>query len=368
MQQLFDNRKYSARDFEEWDEKESLYLQPNFQRREVWSETAKAFLIDTMLRGKPIPKIYMRVEIDPGSRRTRREIVDGQQRIRTVLDFLRDGFRVRRTHNRDLGGKCFSELDEDTQKAFLGYEFSVDLLHDVPDAEIYDIFARLNTYSVKLKDQELRNASWHGEFKSMVYSLSSQFTTFWLENGIFTRRSMLRMEECEFTSELLIAMMSGVAEGSKPRIDRQYRDYDREGSIPNRDALEDGFKATMDTIGAIFGDRLQTSGFNAARLYYPLFCSIYHCLRVLPGAAAPRPALRESQYPRIRTALDSIVELLRTCREAKAPEGEALPGATAEEWSFYKAYSEHWVHAEERRTLFNFIHERVRSASGGGAA
>ena len=60
MQQLFNTRNYSIRDFEEWNQRNELFLQPKFQRRNVWSDKARSYLIDTIIRGKPIPKIYMR--------------------------------------------------------------------------------------------------------------------------------------------------------------------------------------------------------------------------------------------------------------------------------------------------------------------
>ena len=178
MQQLFNTRNYSVCDFEEWNEKGELELAPKFQRRDVWSDKARSYLVDTIVRGKPIPKIYMRQDVNPKTRRAKREIVDGQQRLRTVLSFIKDGFKISRAHHEDFGGKYFSELDNGTQRDILKYEFSVDLLQDMPDNEIYDIFARMNTYTEKLKDQELRNARWFGEFKSSVYLLANEFVPF----------------------------------------------------------------------------------------------------------------------------------------------------------------------------------------------
>ena len=85
MQQLFNTRNYSVRDFEEWNSRNELVLQPKFQRRDVWSDKARSYLMDTIIRGKPIPKIYMRQDVNPKTRRAVREIVDGQQRLKTVL-------------------------------------------------------------------------------------------------------------------------------------------------------------------------------------------------------------------------------------------------------------------------------------------
>src|SRR5439155_8254089 len=178
----------SIRDFEEWDERDELTLAPKFQRRDVWSDKARSYLIDTIVRGKPIPKIYMRQDVNPKTRRTKREIVDGQQRLRSVLSFIRDGFKGNRAHHESLLGKYFSGLEKEAQRELLKYEFSVDLLQDTPDNEVYDIFARINTYAEKLTYQELRNAKWFGEFKSSIYLLASEFTTFFETNGLFTSR------------------------------------------------------------------------------------------------------------------------------------------------------------------------------------
>ena len=60
MQQVFHTRNYSVRDFEEWRQHGELVLQPKFQRRDVWIDKARSYLIDTIIRGKPIPKLYMR--------------------------------------------------------------------------------------------------------------------------------------------------------------------------------------------------------------------------------------------------------------------------------------------------------------------
>src|SRR5258708_6603749 len=169
MQQRFNTRNYSVRDFEEWHERGELVLAPKFQRREGWSDKARSYLIDTIIRGKPIPKIYMRQDVNPATRRTIREIVDGQQRLRTVLSFLKDGFKISKTHNEDFGGCYFSGLDKDTQRDVLKYEFVVDLLQDMPDKDVHDVFARINTYACSLKNQELRNAKWFGDFKTSVY-------------------------------------------------------------------------------------------------------------------------------------------------------------------------------------------------------
>jgi len=347
MQQRFNTRSYSVRDFEEWYEKGELELAPKFQRREVWSDKARSYLIDTIIRGKPIPKIYMRQETNPTTRRTKREIVDGQQRLHTVLTFLKDGFKVSKTHNEECGGRYFSQLDKQTQRDVLSYEFVVDLLQDMPDKDVYDVFARINTYSVSLKPQELRNAKWFGEFKTAVYTLANDFVTFWETNDIFTSKQMLRMAEAEFVSELLIAMSIGIRERQRRVIDAYYRDWDDE--FPSRKALEKRFRETVDAVGGILGTELPQSRFRAERLFYPLFCAVYHLKFSLPKLEAPKESLKPSDFPKLKIALEQVDDLIERVEAAEDAHEELK--LSSEERRFYDAYRKHWVHADKRATL-----------------
>jgi hypothetical protein len=360
MQQLFNTRSYSVRDFEEWDEKDELQLAPKFQRRDVWSDKARSYLIDTIIRGKPIPKIYMRQDVNVTSRRVSREVVDGQQRLRTVLSFIKDGFKISKAHHDDYGGKRFSELDKSTQRDILKYEFVVDLLQDMPDSEIYDIFARMNTHTEKLKDQELRNARWFGDFKSSVYQLATEFVPFLEENKIFTSKQILRMAEAEFISELLLAIEEGIRGGGKAVIDAAYKKYD--DKYPNRKIHEKRFRETIDIIGGILEDELSQLEFRAIRLFYPLFCAVYQLKFGLPHlqSGRKRSAFRTSDYPKFRNSLEKIDELIDKIRSAER-EHEDLE-IPAEHRTFYNAYREHWVHADNRTILTEYICKQLLRA------
>jgi len=351
MQQLFNTRNYSVRDFEEWYDRGELVLAPKFQRRDVWSDKARSYLIDTIVRGKPIPKIYMRQDVDPKTRRTTREIVDGQQRLRTVLEFIKDAFKISRAHHETFGGKRFSALDADTKRDILKYEFVVDLLQDMPDNEVYDVFARINTYSEKLKDQELRNAKWFGEFKSCVYTLSKEFVTFFENNRVFTAKAILRMAEAEFISELLLAIQEGIHEKTKSVIDNCYKHYDDQ--FPNRKVHEKRFRDTMDVIGEILGAELPQLEFSSTRLFYPLFCAVYHQKFGLPGFRGVKASIKIGDYPKLRLALESISGRVEQIEQAEARHEEIK--LSSEERKFYNAYSVHWVHADKREILTEFI-------------
>ena len=353
MQQLFSTRNYSVRDFEEWDERQELVLAPKFQRRDVWNPKAKSYLIDTIIRGKPIPKLYMRQTVVPKGRRTTREIVDGQQRLRAVLSFVKDGFKLSRSHHKGLGGLVFSELDNATQKDILKYEFVVDLLQDMPDREVYDLFARINTFSEKLKAQELRNANWFGDFKSCVYELAIPFKEFVEANNVFTPKQVLRMAEAEFISDLLLAMEEGVHEGKKAVLDKAYSDYDER--FPNRDRHEKRFVEVVDAVGAIGGSELVNLRFRATKLLYPLFCGVYHMKYGLPKLQAPRRPLKTADFPKLKTVLEELDDLIDEVNEATTK-------PTDEQRKFYDAQAAHWVHASNRTFLTQYICRRFVAA------
>jgi hypothetical protein len=346
MQQLFSTRNYSVRDFEEWNDRDELVLAPKFQRRDVWNPKAKSYLIDTIVRGKPIPKLYMRQSVVPVGRRTTREIVDGQQRLRAVLGFVKDGFRLSRAHHKEFGGRLFSELDDATQKDVLKYEFVVDLLQDMPDREVYDLFARINTFSEKLRPQELRNAKYFGDFKSCVYELAITFKGFVETNKVFTSKQVLRMTEAEFISELLLAMEEGPREGKKAIIDTAYAKYD--DRFPNRDRHEKRFVEVLDAVGAIGGEELATLRFRAPKLLYPLFCAVYHLKFGMLRVQSPRRAPKPADYPKLRAVLEGLDDLID-----EIDEGTKQP--TPEQRRFYEAQDVHWVHQNNRLVLTQYI-------------
>jgi Protein of unknown function DUF262 len=358
VQQLFHTRNYSIRDFEEWDDRGELTLQPKFQRRDVWSDKARSYLMDTIIRGKPIPKVYMRQSVNTKTRRTRREIVDGQQRLATVLSFLKDGFKISKSHHKAFGGRTFSGLDEDTRGEILKYEFVVDLLEDMPDNEVYDVFARINTYSEKLKAQELRNAKWFGDFKSCVYALAKEFTTFFIENKIFSEKAVLRMAEAEYISDLIIAQQNGITAGDKRNIDNAYEEYDDE--FPFRDQHERRFRETVDAVAAIFKKDLPQSEFRAIRLLYPLFCAVYHMKWGLPKLKSARKTIKVADYPKIKSGLEGIDMLIEKIKNAEAEHEEVT--LSADDRKFYDALTVHWVHADKRTIMADYICRKITKA------
>jgi len=159
------------------------------------------------------------------------------------------------------------------------------------------------------------------------------------------------MAEAEFISELLLATHEGIREGSKATIDNSYKNYDDE--FPNRKTHEKRFRETVDTIGGILGSDLPQLKFRATRLLYPLFCAVFHMKFGLPRLNVARLSLRVPDYPKLKIVLEGVDQLLEGIEAAKKTNEEIT--LSADDRKFYDAYSEHWVHAEERTILTQHI-------------
>lgn len=115
--------QYPISDFVDWQRQKTLVLNPHFQRRDIWTAAAQTYLIDTILRQMPIPKIYLRTKIHSKTRKTIREVVDGQQRLRAILAFVDGSLRLGK-HAREFNRKSFAELSEAQQLQFLDYRLA----------------------------------------------------------------------------------------------------------------------------------------------------------------------------------------------------------------------------------------------------
>lgn len=346
--QQFDPRSYSVNDFLEWHERDQLVLSPKFQRRQVWSARAKSYLMDSIIRGKPFPKVLLREHLNRQTRKTIREVVDGQQRLRAVIEFVDGAFRVSRVHNRPLAGKYFAQLPDDTQQAILAYRISTDCLLNISDEEVRDIFARLNTYGVKLNKMELLNAEFYGDFKTSSFKTGNEFCKFWLDNRVFSESQVSRMADAELAGELLAVLADGIQDAT--RLKTRFRDWD--DTFPARATHEQNFRKVMDCIGAIFDNGLAQHEFRRPVLFYSLFCSIAHMQYGVPRMRPIRARIPPSRYSRVRATLSKVDRIW-----SDGPN-------TTQENSFYTAARRATTHQRERETRAVFLCGLIRRALG----
>lgn len=145
--------------------RKTLNLSPFFQRNLVWRSVHKADFIETILKGYPFPQIFIaRGTIDTESMISTSSIVDGQQRMSAVIEFVDNGFPV--------SGKTFGDLSASEKEEFLKYEVAVidlDLKDD--DPQIVEIFKRLNRTFYSLSNIERYST----EFATSEFMLVAKF-------------------------------------------------------------------------------------------------------------------------------------------------------------------------------------------------
>lgn len=278
--------QYKVSDFVAWQREGVLKLNPDFQRRPVWKKGAKSYLIDTIIRGLPMPIIFLRdVKTDLKTFKSNRDVVDGQQRIRTILSFIdskllkdfeatRDEFRISSVHNKELGGRTFGDLSAEDQQRILDYQFSVHTFSsDTDDRQILQIFARMNSTGVKLNAQELRNADFYGEFKTLAYELATEQLNRWRAWRIFSADQIARMNEVELTSEFMILMLSGILEKDNKVIDRFYEVFDQK--FANKEEIAKRFRATFESISGLMPEAEISKHFGNRTMFFALFGVVY---------------------------------------------------------------------------------------------
>jgi hypothetical protein len=266
---------------------DSLEIRPSYQRRPVWAPRQKSNLIESILLGLPVPEIYVHVSTsDEG--KTTYAVVDGQQRIRTILQFLGlDKDESEAGENRfeltDLPSDSpwrattFEGLTPEQKKAFYGHRLAVRFLTDATEDSVRDLFRRLNTYLTKLNDQELRNATYSGPFVQLVSKYADE--DYWAENGIVTAALIRRMKDVEFVSELLIGVMDGPQAGSAGTIDDYYYQLEQYGDeFPDQKETESTYKHTFNLVTELFPDIRSTRWRNRTD-FYSLFVALASLLQ-----------------------------------------------------------------------------------------
>lgn len=276
--------QYKVADFIGWQRDGLLDLSPNFQRRSVWKPGAKSLLIDSVIRNLPTPIIFLRDRVDLDSLSNRREVVDGQQRLRTLIAYIApdtladrqesDDFSVRRVHNHELAGKSFDQLPEEWRMRLLNYEFSTHVLpSELEDRDILMLFARLNATGERLSPQELRNAEFFGECKTLMYELALEQLTRWKKWNVFTGDDLARMKEVELTSDMVDLMLNGFSGKSQARLKRLYRE--RDDDFPERDEVARRYRGVMDAIDHGLGPKMAVSAFSNEIWFQVLFYAVY---------------------------------------------------------------------------------------------
>ena len=142
-----------------------LSERPNFQRRYVWSNIHASRLIESMLLNVPIPPCYLSQNDD-----FELDVIDGQQRLYSIYRFIDNQFTLSGLEVlKDLNGLQFHKLTSRMRRKLNTHTLRLVAVTNESHPEIkFDVFQRLNTNTVPLNAQELRNCVYRGTLNELL--------------------------------------------------------------------------------------------------------------------------------------------------------------------------------------------------------
>lgn len=163
----------------------NIDLNPSFQRRSAWSDKKQSFFIESLILGLPIPQLILAE--DP-KRKGAFIVIDGKQRLLAIRRFASndkgDAFKPLKlrglTERKDLNKKCYRDLLDDMmfeqdRSAFENSSIRTVVIRNwQQEAYLWEVFLRINTGSVQLSPQELRQALHPGPFSNFVDEYSGE--------------------------------------------------------------------------------------------------------------------------------------------------------------------------------------------------
>lgn len=201
-----------------------------YQRSDmVWPTTAQSFLIETILLNFPVPKMSIHQKLDVKARKVVKNIVDGQQRSKAILNFYEGNLRLTRANIlEEFAGRTFSELDEVHQVQFLNYGLNFDVFVGANDEDVREVFRRMNSFTVPLNPEEKRHSEFQGLFKWYVNQLSSNYDLGFEMTGVLSTKQLYRMQDAKLLTEVIKAMVDGITTTNAAHLTAFYKKYDKE--------------------------------------------------------------------------------------------------------------------------------------------
>ncbi|MFD7418861.1 DUF262 domain-containing protein [Streptomyces californicus] len=236
---------------------EKMIVNRNYQRKLVWGVDEKVHLIDSILKGFPIPLFLLAETVDGNF-----EIIDGMQRLDAIFGFIEHKYAIPRGDKREFfdlqefsrarqfsEAEAFERAPEDvdlisaTECAdLLDYQLAVTIFDSKEETQVTEVFRRINSGGRQLSAQEKRQAGVVSDFVKMVRRLASDFRydgspdilpltkmpvvsidsarerlgygiaaeeTFWCSLGVLNPRQLQQSEDEQLLSDICISVVRG---------------------------------------------------------------------------------------------------------------------------------------------------------------
>lgn len=207
-------------------------LKPYYQRNDIWSRRDQEELIDSIVKGYPLPSFFF-YRISEG----KFEMVDGQQRARTIFRFQKG----------EITNSLKEGIDDIEKEEFLNYAICITEITNVNSKqELEEFYVLVNKKGKHLTTPELHKAEFaHTVFLELVEGLLTSQEL--MDLNLFTESASRRMNDRNFIEELVVYLMKGIQD-KKKAIEQVYaKDISKEESS----LLEKQFNSVIAKIGEL---------------------------------------------------------------------------------------------------------------------
>jgi hypothetical protein len=277
-------------------DKKWLNLRPEYQRRLVWDIDKKSRFIESLLMNIPVPPVFL-YETDLN----RYEVMDGQQRLNTILEFYENNLELKGLETWSvLNGRTYSKCPPRIQRGLDRRRISANVLlaENIRDPKHADfirrtVFERLNTGGQQLNYQELRNSLYSGPLNELLIELAGNrlFDEIWgippyedhyrkeegyISTELANNKLFRRMKDCELVLRFFAFRDAGKIRGSVRSILDNYMKENRDAEHQMITELRVTFVNCLRIAHAIFGDhtfRIRERNGNW-QPSYPLFDAV----------------------------------------------------------------------------------------------
>lgn len=265
----------SVADYCQMFDRNEVLINKRYQRNPaIWPVAPRSYLIETILLNYPVPKLALHQVTDLVTRRTRKEVVDGQQRTHAIRDFYEDKLRLSRTiETAEAAGRTYSELASEFQEAFLSYQLTFDQFENASETDVRDYFRRINSFTAPLNAEEQRHARYQGPMKWLINRLSATYGPQFVRLGVLNERQVIRMADAKLISEVVHAMLNGVETTSKAKLDALYQAFEREAEVPTDSDIRQALQRSFDQI-LEFDELRETPILTKTHIFYSLWLAV----------------------------------------------------------------------------------------------